>query len=131
MTQKSKKFTVWIICTLGSVHKWRKVDEFDTRLQADDYVSYHKEIVAKPPKGYYRYKVEPNKEYIPQLPQDFPQILENIKQKRDRAYKYYDRLEEGLSYEEQANCLDNAFEHMDDALNIAISTLDSLESQNG
>lgn len=59
MTQKSKKFSVWIMRTRRTGHTWRKMDEFDTRLQADDYVSYHKEIVAKPPKGYYRYKVEP------------------------------------------------------------------------
>lgn len=68
---------------------------------------------------------------MPQLPPDFPQMFENIKQKRDKAYKYYDRLEEGLSYEEQANRIYNAFEYMDDALGIAIFILDSLESQNG
>ena len=61
MTQKSKKFTVWIICTLGSVHKWRKVDEFDTESQAYDYMLYHRENVCKQPNYYYRYKVEPTK----------------------------------------------------------------------
>lgn len=42
-------------------------------------------------------KIDPDsKEYkMPQLSTDFPQMFENIKQKRDKAYRSYDKTLEG------------------------------------
>ena len=55
----SQQFDVWIICTRGTGHAWRKMATCDDRWQADQLVAYHKMIDEKVPKGHYRYKVEP------------------------------------------------------------------------
>lgn len=55
----SQQFDVWIICTRGTGHRWRKMATCDDRTQAEQLVAYHKMIDQKFPKGHYRYRVEP------------------------------------------------------------------------
>jgi len=52
------RFGVWIICTRGTGHNWRKMSTFDSRADAEEFVSWHKKIDAKFPKGHYSYKIE-------------------------------------------------------------------------
>jgi len=64
------RFEVWIICTRGTGHNWRKMSTFDSRADAEEFVSWHKradaeefvswhkKIDAKFPKGHYSYKIE-------------------------------------------------------------------------
>ena len=59
LTPKKCRFEVWIICTRGTGHNWRKMETFDTRKEADDLIAWHKELDAKFPQGHYRYKIEP------------------------------------------------------------------------
>jgi hypothetical protein len=54
----SQRFEVWIICTRGNGHQWRKMCELPQRWQAEQFIAWHKEIDAKFPIGHYRYKIE-------------------------------------------------------------------------
>ena len=58
-TMKDRPFDVWIICTRGTVHSWRKMTTCDNYQQAALLVEYHRMIDVKFPKGYYAYKIEP------------------------------------------------------------------------
>lgn len=52
------RFEVWIICTRGTGHNWLKMSTFDSRADAEEFVSWHKKIDAEFPKGHYSYKIE-------------------------------------------------------------------------
>ena len=51
-------FEVWIICTRGEGHKWRMMDTFPSRAEAEEFVQWHKDLDRKFPQGHYRYKIE-------------------------------------------------------------------------
>ena len=53
------RFDVWIICTRGPGHKWRKMAEFAIRADAEQLVADHKWLDSKVPCGHYAYKIEP------------------------------------------------------------------------
>jgi hypothetical protein len=55
----SQQFEVWIICTRGTGHQWRRMATCGNRREADQLVSYHKLMDQKYPKGHYSYKVVP------------------------------------------------------------------------
>ena len=52
------RFEVWIIGTRGTGDNGRKMSTFDSRADAEEFVSWHKKIDAKFPKGHYSYKIE-------------------------------------------------------------------------
>lgn len=55
-------FEVWIKCSRGIGHTWRKLNSFATQEQAQKLIDYHKEIDAKPPRGHYLYDLRKVKE---------------------------------------------------------------------
>jgi len=58
MIEDLELYEVWIICTRGEGHKWRRMNTFTSRLEADEFVQWHKDMDRKFPQGHYRYKIE-------------------------------------------------------------------------